>query len=334
MRLWLVFLGLLPILLVGSGPGAVASTPALPQHNGLIAAHGDDGLYLVNPTAGSVAAVPGTAEAIDAAWSPDGTRLAVSLWTAEDELPGVYTMKPDGSDRTLVVRNGSSPTWSPDGKSLAVVRQPYLESARTQLVVVSADGADERVLLPKTGTAQTFFSTPAWSPDGKLIAFVADGGRIGLVSPDGEKGGAFDVDPSGSNLSWSPDSSRLAFDSYRESKSESRQVVVVLDLASGKETVLPGEQDGAQAPEWSPEGDQIAFLSIKNELTQTTTSTTTTHSCGGEPSALHLWSMRPDGTKAHKLTEAQFYGRLSWGRSAEALPRRLPWQMKSRRLPR
>jgi Tol biopolymer transport system component len=326
-RLWLVFLGLLPVLLVGSGPGAGASTPALPPHNGLIVVHGDDGLYLVNPTAGSAALMPGTAEAIDASWSPDGTRLAATFWSDNAESLGVYTMNPDGSDRQFVVSDGSSPSWSPDGEWLAVVREDYSErgDGGSRLLVARADGSEERLLLPEGGAAPAFVSSPAWSPDGKLIAFVGDGGRIELVTPDGKSQAGFDAEAIGSNLSWSPDSARLAFDSYRESTSKERHVIVVLDLATGKETVLPGEQDGAQAPDWSPEGDQIAFLSNSNQPTQPTApTTTTTHSCGGEPSVSYLWTMRPDGTKAHRLAETAFYGRVSWGRADEALPAPAP----------
>jgi Tol biopolymer transport system component len=305
-RLWLVFLGLLPILLVGSGPGAGANTPALPPQNGLIAIYGVDGLNLVDPTVGSVVTVPDTWDAVDAVWSPDGTRLAMTLWGVEGTAPGVYTMKPDGSDRVLVTRTASSPAWSPDGEWLAVVRE-------TQLVVVRADGRDERLLLPKAGATPISLITTSWAPDGKHIAVVDADGRIGLVTPDGEKGGVFDVNATG-GISWSPDSSRLAFGSFRESKSDGRYVVVVLDLATGKETVLPGEQDGAQGPAWSPEGDQIAFLSMNLRATEPTA---TSHSCGGEPYETHLWSMRPDGTKAHRLVKGEFYGGPSWGRAAE-----------------
>jgi Tol biopolymer transport system component len=315
-RLWLVFLGLLPILLVGSGPGAGANTPALPPQNGLIAIYGVDGLNLVDPAVGSAVTVPETWDATDAVWSPDGTRLAMTLWGVEGTAPGVYTMKPDGSDRVLVTTGlVSSPTWSPDGEWLAVVRTPDSElgDEGSRLVVVSADGGDERVLLPKAGATPIYFTTLAWSPDGKLIAFVGNDGRIGLVTPDGEKGGVFDVNAAGS-LSWSPDSSRLAFDSFRETKSDSRHAVVVLDVATGKETLLLGEQDGARGPAWSPEGDQIAFLSMRLRASEPTT---TTHSCGGEPYETHLWSMRPDGTKARRLAKGEFSSGPSWGRAAE-----------------
>jgi Tol biopolymer transport system component len=298
------------LLILSVGPGATAST-SMPARNGLIAVYGGDGFYLVDPAVGSASRVPKAEGVADASWSPDGTRLAVTLWQDDGEA-GVYTMKPDGTDRVLVTREGSSPTWSPDGRSLAVVRED-LEGG-SWLVLASVDGETERVLVP-AGAAADFVMTPAWSPDGKLIAFV-DGGRIELVTPDGERHEGFDVDATGGSLSWSPDSSRLAFDSLRESKGETRSVLVVLDLASGKETLLPGEQEGAMAPAWSPEGDEIAFLSMRLKATQRTT---TSHSCGGEPYAMHLWSMRPDGTKAHRLAKAELYGPPSWGRAVETV---------------
>ena len=162
-------------------------------------------------------------------------------------------------------------------------------------------------------------STPAWSPDGKLIAFVDDEGRIGLVTPSGQRGALFDVDATATSLSWSPDSSRLAFDGYRESESGSRDFVVVLELATGNETLLAGEEQGAQAPEWSPEGDQIAFLSMRLRSHPATTS-----HCAAEPYETHLWSMRPDGTKAHPLAEAVLFGRPSWGRAGETISLPVP----------
>jgi Tol biopolymer transport system component len=312
--MWLALAGTLPLLAVGSGAIATAN-PTVPPRNGLIAVYGGDGLYLVDPAAGSAARVPRTEEAGDAAWSPDGTRLAVTLWGADDETSDVFTMKPDGSDRALVIRDASSPTWSPDGKWLAVVREHYSEEG-SGLGVVSVDGEEERVLLPRAGAPPVPISAPAWSPDGKLIAFVGDGARVELVTPDGERQGGFDAEANGTSLSWSPDSSRLAFDRFLETKADVRHVVVVLDLATGKETLLRGEQLGAQEPAWSPEGDQIAFISMRLKATQPPT--TTGHSCGGEPYDISLWAMRPDGAKAHQLAEGDFYGRVSWGRAVES----------------
>jgi Tol biopolymer transport system component len=296
-RVWLALLGTLPLLAVGSG--ATASSSAAPQ-NGLIAVRGGDGIYLVDPRAETAVLVPKTDDLGDPAWSPDGTLLAVSSWG--DAGDGVYTMKPDGSERTLVLQNAYAPSWSPDGSRLVVVRDNETGSG---LAIVDADGTNA---VPLEGTADA--SVPKWSPDGKRIAFVDGNGKIGLISPDGETLSMPSI-AAGGTVSWSPDSSKLAYDRYEGKDATGREAVAVLDLASGKETVLPGEQDGAEAPVWSPEGDQIVFLSMSFGKTVTA-------GCGSHV-ASYLWLMAPDGTKAHRIGKGYFaFGAASWGRAAES----------------
>jgi Tol biopolymer transport system component len=315
-RVWLALLGTLPLLAVGSGATA---SPSAPPQNGLIAVQGSEGISIIDPRTDTVSLVPRSLELADPAWSPDGSLLAVTVF--EMDRFDVYTMKPDGGDRTLVLRNASQPSWSPDGKRLVVLREACAggltcDADGNYAAVVDVDGSDARPI-----TNEGSFTSPEWSPDGDWIALIGPNGVM-TAAPEGDDGPSLVAAGEAFSLSWSPDSSRLAFDSFRESKSESRHVVVVLDLASEKETVLSGEQQGAQAPEWSPEGDQIAFLSMR--LRAAHPSTSATSHCGGEPYETHLWSMRADGTKAHQLAEAELYGRPSWGRASEALSEPAP----------
>jgi Tol biopolymer transport system component len=295
-------LGTLPLLAVGSGATASSSSP---PHNGLIAVQGSDGIYLVDPRTEKASLVPKSVELGDPAWSPDGTRLAVTSF--ESDRFDVFTMKPDGSERTLVLENAQSPSWSPDGKQLVVVRDcsSCAEEGVTSLAIVDADGKDVRALGRDGSKDSLYVSAPEWSPDGKLIAFLDDGGSVKLISPDGERVPLPAAPIASVGVSWSPDSSKLAYDRY-DGKDTER--AVVLDLASGRETVLPAPQGGVESPVWSPEGDQLVFNSREAQAT------TTTASCGSRYTS-HLWVMAPDGTKAHQLGEGYLsFGAASWGR--------------------
>jgi Tol biopolymer transport system component len=297
-------------LLLSVGPGATAGT-SVPPRNGLIAVSGPEGIYVVDPRAGTTTLIPDTTYVTDPAWSPDGTRLAVSSFAGERS--NVVTMKPDGSDRNVVLENAYSPAWSPDGKELVVVREgtPDGDMDGTSLAIAAADGGDARTIDLAGSTELPYVSAPEWSPDGKLIAFVSAGGSIGLVTPDGKEVSMPVETTVATGVSWSPDSTKLAFD--RDSGKKGNWDTVVLDLATGKQSLVTGEKGSAQSPTWSPEGDQLAFLSTS------AATTTVTAGCGAHL-ASHLWVAAPDGTKAHRLVKGEYYGMPSWGRASEAAP--------------
>ena len=64
----------------------------------------------------------------EAAWSPDGSRIAL------DGQPGIAVVRTDGTHRTMITdADGNEPEWSPDGKRIAY-------SGANGLEVVDADG--------------------------------------------------------------------------------------------------------------------------------------------------------------------------------------------------
>jgi Tol biopolymer transport system component len=128
------------------------------------------------------------------AWSPDGTQIAfVSDRVGSDAL---YVMRADGSDVQEIfspsLADGSrlgNVKWSPTGSLIAVMRFEPSEGAgasgiRSSIIVVPSNGGSHRVL--SSGAA--FDQPPAWSADGKWLAFAAgwdarEGGYLYLADP-------------------------------------------------------------------------------------------------------------------------------------------------------
>ena len=146
-----------------------------------------------------------------------------------------------------------------DGELIAYV-QYNLNDA--DIYVVHPDGTRPRQLTTNPG----FDLSPAWSPDGKRIAFSSSnyrsyrGGSFGIFVMDDDGANqlrltsGFDFGPS-----WSPDGSRIAFQ---------RDSAIWLMNADGTNAVpLVGGSLYGSGPDWSPDGKRIAFSRLGNGIT-------------------------------------------------------------------
>ncbi|MBP1607504.1 MAG: DNA-dirted polymerase, partial [Acidobacteria bacterium] len=248
-------------------------------------------------------------------WSPDGRSIAfLSDRGGEDAKTQVWLMPASGGDARRLTdfpEGVEDFAWAPGGKRLAVIawdperppgtakpRNPppvvtdrywfkqdetgYLGARRKHLYVVDFATGKSELLTPGEHDEQL----PAWSPDGRYIAYVTKRGAdpdrhlnfdIYLVEP---RAGAeerrltsfagADLDPEWETRpAWSPDGKRIAYLQGGEDKwvYYSPYQLAVIDVATGEAT-LPAPIDRCfSKPRWARDGRSIYALIEQSRVT-------------------------------------------------------------------
>jgi dipeptidyl aminopeptidase/acylaminoacyl peptidase len=244
------------------------------------------------------------------AWSPDGRHLGFLASRQDSEASQLWLLDMNGGEArriTDVPEGVESYRWSPDGRKLVlIVRDPrpgkdstdpdsttegapatpepivvdrwhfkddyvgYLDRRRTHLYVHDLETGQ----LAQVTSGDFDDQDPAWSPDGKRLAFARNGGpeidllqNLDVFVVDAEPGAqpqqltrfpGRDMGPV-----WSPDGSRIAFlrggDPKYSMYTHDRLAVIAPD-GSGERVLTESLDRPASEPRWSPDGQSILFL--------------------------------------------------------------------------
>jgi len=242
------------------------------------------------------------------AWSPDGRWLAFLSDRGDDDAQTQVWAMPAGGGEARVLTNLPGGVdgfqWSPDSQRLAVIatdperpagtpkpKNPppivtgrwqfkkdvdgYLDARRSHLYVHDVARSESTQIT----SGDHDEALPAWSPDGKQIAYVTRRGGepdrhsnfdIYLVEP---RAGATerrlttfdgaDNDPDlESPISWSPDGRQLAFVQGGEDKwiYYAPNQLAIVDVATGRTRVPAPIDRWFTQPRWSPDGRSVLAL--------------------------------------------------------------------------
>jgi Tol biopolymer transport system component len=214
--------------------------------------------------------------------SPNGQKIVFSGKKTDDDT--VYINRYPTTQIWTVSKNGEtlskitdppipysddSPCWSPDGKSVAFVRTEFKESRMNRygemgIYVVNASGGIPKLLISEP---EEFIYSINWSPDGKWIAYLRgnkhsnDPGNSTLNIVNVDNGTSRAVGEVSNfivhtELAWSPDSRRIAFNDMEG------EVIKVMSVNDGSVKDIETSLVDARIfhLDWSPDGKRFVFV--------------------------------------------------------------------------
>ena len=232
-------------------------------------------------------------------------RPADPFWAVPAAVPppheALYLTGADGRGRRVLLQDPSfgfwGPAWSPDGKQIAFSRTiPAVVAPGTGVAELYVADADGKNLQQLTHNGRNNY-LPAWSPDGRTLAYLSGSGdATEIYAIDLESGQETRLTNNSAleyGIAWSPDGKQIAFGTRRDGDWQ----IYTMKADGSDPRALPTPAAG-HSPAWSPDGKHIAFVVEKNEdsdIWVMDADGSNQRPLVGGPSADYLPAWSPDG---------------------------------------
>lgn len=203
--------------------------------------------------------------------------------------PEIYLMNADGSNQRQLTNSSDyddEPDLSTDGQWIAYESKASDNTWR--IVVMRSDGSSARVLVE--GGRQ-----PAWSPDGRYLAYETTGfpQQIWIMDVASESIWQLTHNDRDSRApSWSPDGRQIVF----MSRIDGFWQLFTINVDTGAEQQFTFSSIHKRFPAWSPTENLIAYSTAFDN----------------QPMPGDVWVIEPSGDNAKQLTTTGGNGRVAW----------------------
>ncbi|MCG8470087.1 MAG: hypothetical protein MJB57_18075 [Gemmatimonadetes bacterium] len=225
-------------------------------------------------------------------WATDGqqgiaaTRIAFRR-RGSDGTSALYVIDSDGENLQRVSTGGGSvysPAYSPDGSRIAFTTQD--ETGTFALVEANLITGGRRTI-----STSTLIQTPTYTADGRLAYAEMSGGGVEVFLEGAGK--LTETRGDALNPTFSPDGRSFAF----EADPTNQPQVYVQPVAGGRprriSVYVRNERTNAVGPDWSPNGDRIAYAAISGR-------------------GFQIFTVNPNGTDRRMLTSRGESEAPSW----------------------
>ncbi|MGV8125053.1 MAG: hypothetical protein AB2L14_35340 [Candidatus Xenobiia bacterium LiM19] len=258
-------------------------------------------LWLIRNDGTSKLKVADTGLSDDHAWSPEEDVIA---YTGKGDRLHLYDVK-KGTDRSLIkFSHDSLFSWSPDGMRLA------LEFSAVSIGTVNADGTGAKEVYSMGSKSPDGIWYCDWTPDGRELLFFVQPGHglsamadgIPLKVVDTEGGKPRELDSRMLNYDdfreYSPDGKYLAITDGSSRETWTDKHIAIIELSTGKKSLLTPAEVSSISPSWSPDGKQLAYAEGPD-----------IGAVGGGDKAIEgigrrkIWIVDSDGSNRHQLVK-------------------------------